>query len=139
MAKTISLQEFGMQYFDKRTATRGNRNPVRMREYRGSPKKARAKMKEDIKKGKFDNLLCVCGISGLKGNYGTTIVPATVRLSKQDGFDTYKTLIHSSLVTGDRHEERTILSVKPTGMRATIKIAQLGRDISPYVHIYKAT
>jgi len=137
MAKEISLTEFGIQYFDKRSQTRGNRNPVRRRKSEAEPRKKRSQIRAEIKEGKHDNLLKVCGISGKPGRFQKTIKPAIVRLSKAGGFDTYKVLIHQDLEVGDTHNCRTILSIVKNHIGATIKVAQVGKDIRPYVHVYR--
>jgi len=140
--KEMSLQEFGIKYFDKRSKTRGNRNPIRNRKRKSKDelKKERIALRAAIKNGEHDGLLRKCGISGERGKFGKTISPAVVMISKQGGFDTFLTLAHLRLSAGMTLDNgRTILSVKRDGMGATIKLAQMGTDLVPYVHIFRKT
>jgi hypothetical protein len=136
MAKKIGLKEFGVRYFDKRTQERGsNRNPIVRRERDARLKKQMKEKKEAIKSGEMDYLLKTCGITGRGAKSG--IVPATVRLSKDGGFDTLKVLVHPSLKQGMTHKGRTILSINRANMGANLKMVQMGPDIKVYVHVFR--
>ena len=138
MAKQdLSLRDFGVKYFDSRKTTRGNRNPIRRRENNDALKKARIKLKQEIKDGVHCSLMNRCGISDRHGGFGANIMPAEVRMSKRGGFDTIKTLIHTDLKAGMEFKGRTVLSIDIENMGANVKMVQMGANVQPYVHIYR--
>lgn len=138
--KAMGLQEFGIKYFDKRSKTRGNRNPIRKRARKSKDEveSARFELKRAIEDGKHDHLLSKCAISGARGKFELSIFPAIVKVSKAGGFDTLKVLIHKDISSGYRMDNGcTVLSINKSNMKAAIKIAQLGDDITTYLHIFQ--
>jgi hypothetical protein len=139
MAKEMSLKDFVINFFDKRTQTRGNRNPVRIKQNKDALEKSRIRTKKEIAAGAHDSMLNTCAISGMRGKFDSEIQPAQIRISKQGGFDTLRVLIHKEIQVGMEYDGRTVLSIE-RGFDANIKMFQVD-DVSfqPYVHIYTTT